>query len=220
MALATKRTGPQNQCMAAYCSCPWLCWRFLVTRSIFPAISPSLIHLAAVKLWLAQSDVDVIMEATHPLWEVVPAASVWLICFQSWSQVLCTFITWENLWEEVDELCHLPLLFCGRCVWIIRSHSVKKRPWAPAQFLSVQRAFDSRPALLRHWSGGRLFLQLHPWFKIRTSSARFLFRLSGSDLILSRAVLGRFASHGQREALHTRSVMRWGPRPGRSCHVV
>lgn len=52
-----------------------------VTGAIFPAIPPPLIHTGAVKLGLAQPDVDVIVDTTEPLRKSVAAPGVWLIGF-------------------------------------------------------------------------------------------------------------------------------------------
>lgn len=54
-------------------------------------------------------------------------------------EVLCTFITWEELGENVDELPHLLLLSGRWMIRVIRGHSVQKGPSAAAQLFPVQR---------------------------------------------------------------------------------
>lgn len=54
-----------------------------VTRTIFPSIFPPLVHKRAVKLWLSQSDVDVVVKTTEPLRKSVAAAGLRLIGLQS-----------------------------------------------------------------------------------------------------------------------------------------
>lgn len=52
-----------------------------ITGTIFPSISPPLIHSGAVEFRLAETHVDAVMKATEPLRESVAAAGVWLTVF-------------------------------------------------------------------------------------------------------------------------------------------
>lgn len=55
-------------------------------------------------------------------------------------EIFGTFLTREELWEKVDKLPHLLLLWCGRLVRVVRRHGVQEGPGVPAQLLPVQWA--------------------------------------------------------------------------------
>lgn len=60
-----------------------MCSRFIksVTGTILPSVFPPLIHSGAVELRLAESHVDVIVDTTEPLRQIMAAPRVRLIGF-------------------------------------------------------------------------------------------------------------------------------------------
>lgn len=61
--------------------CPLVSQPHSITGAVFPSVLPPLVHTGAVKLRLAQPDVDVIVNAAEPLRKGMSTPGVWLISF-------------------------------------------------------------------------------------------------------------------------------------------
>lgn len=110
-----------------------------IARPIHPTVSPSLVHLGAVKFRFSQFHVDHVVYPAEPKGQGRSAGRVGRQRLHVGPQIFGAVFAGEKLGEERDEVFHIVLRLRRRLFRIISGHRVEEGPSVGTQFGSVQR---------------------------------------------------------------------------------